>query len=95
METDKLKQIAEVTRLFAQTQGKLESIAELLPENSAFQQRLADLNDFRTAFAWSLEDWILEQASGDDYWEGLAEKLSWADDDWTEAQWQKLFEDLK
>ncbi|WP_274571130.1 hypothetical protein [Neisseria leonii] len=92
MEKDRLIQILAV---FIETQGKDESVAALLPPDTEFERRFGNLNHFRTAFAWSLEDWILEQFAGNEQWEDLAETLSWADDDWTEAQWQKCFENLK
>ena len=94
MEADKLRQLSAAIHAFAHTEGQDESLAAILPADMEFARRLHNLNHFRTAFAWSLEDWILEQCAGDEQWGDLAEILSWADDDWTEAQWQKLFADL-
>ena len=99
METNLISTFKKIASAFIQTQGKDESIAELLPQDYQidFQQRHDDLNHFRCAFAWTLEDLALivfEQTNAP-FWENVADTLSWASDDYTEQQWQELFDYLK
>ena len=85
METNLISTFKKIASAFIQTQGK------------DFQQRHDDLNHFRCAFAWTLEDLALivfEQTNAP-FWENVADTLSWANDDYTEQQWQELFDYLK